>query len=204
MAPTKRSSGSAPLAPKRPRLPRRLEEHEDLLTDDSEIPYRALIGLTAGTRSSQSATTPAQIARKDSPRSSETPIASGRSSPRRVEFHLPEHHTDTFEAQEEPETIEAPEVEEIVDTSHSEYDDSPENDNENSEENEDEPEHEPQASPSCYQRSQAVGKRPHKAQPPTARALGNARKKPTGAVAEVIASSDVSVEVVQVRFYLAH
>ncbi|KAH8149081.1 uncharacterized protein LAJ45_06620 [Morchella importuna] len=154
---------------------------------------------SAQTRSSQS-TTAAQITRKGLLRSSET--ATGRSSPRRVEFHLPEDHTDNFEAQEEPEAIEvpeaieAPEVEEIVDTSHSDYDDAPENDHESSEEDEDEPEDEPQAPPPSYtQKSQTVGKRPHTVQPTTARALGNARRKPTGAVAEVIASSNVSVDV---------
>ncbi|RPB11694.1 hypothetical protein P167DRAFT_546256, partial [Morchella conica CCBAS932] len=155
------------------------------------------------TRSSQS-TTAAQITRKGLLRSSETPT--GRSSRRRVEFHLPEDHTDNFEAQEEPEAIEAseaieaPEVEEIVDTSHSDYDDAPENDHESSEEDEDEPGDEPQAPPPSYtQKSQTVGKRPHTVQPTTARALGNARRKPTGAVAEVIASSKVSVDVVQSR-----
>ncbi|KAH8145413.1 uncharacterized protein LAJ45_10535 [Morchella importuna] len=199
MAPTKRSSGSAPLAPKHPRLPKRPEDHEDLLTDESEISYRTLTPLPARTQSSQS-TTAAQITRKGLFRSSETPT--GRSSPRRVEFHLPEDHTDNFEAQEEPEAIEAPEaiespeVEEIVDTSHSEYDDALENDHESSEEDEDEPEDEPQAPPPSYtQKSQTVGKRPHTVQPTTARALGNARRKPTGAVAEVIASSNVSVDV---------
>jgi hypothetical protein len=192
MAPTKRSSDSTPLAPKRPRLPRRTEEHEDLLTDESEIPCRPLTPLPARTRSSQS-TTAAQIARKGLLRSSETPT--GRSSPRRVEFHLPGDHTDLVEAQEQAQAIEAPEVEEIVDTSHSEYDDSPENEPESSEENEDEPEDEPQAS---TQRSQTVGKRPRTAPPTTAKALGNARRKATGAVAEVIASSDVSVDVIQV------
>ncbi|RPB06933.1 hypothetical protein P167DRAFT_579833 [Morchella conica CCBAS932] len=191
MAPTKRSSGSAPLAPKRPRLPRRPEEHEDLLTDETEISYRTLTPLPARTRSSQS-TTAAQIARKGLLRSSETPT--GRSSLRRVEFHIPGDHTDLVEAQEQAQAIEAPEVEEIVDTSHSEYDDSPENEPESSEENEDEPEDQPQAS---TQRSQTVGKRPRTAPPTTAKALGNARRKATGAVAEVIASSDVSVDVIQ-------
>ncbi|KAI5841328.1 hypothetical protein DFP73DRAFT_596583 [Morchella snyderi] len=81
-----------------------------------------------------------------------------------------------------------------ADTSHSEYDDSPENDHESSEGNLDDPEEEPQAS---VQRSQSTGKRPRTVQPTTARALGNARRRPTGAVAEVIASSDVSVDVVQ-------
>ncbi|KAH0602464.1 uncharacterized protein H6S33_008803 [Morchella sextelata] len=178
MDPTKRSSGSAPLAPKHPRLPRRPEEHEDLLTDESEIPCRPLTPLPARTRSSQS-TTAAQIARKGILRSSETPT--GRSSPRRVEFHLPGDHTDLVEAQEQAQVIEASEVEEIVDTSHSEYDDSPEKESESSEENEDEPEDEPQAS---TQRSQTVGKRPRTAPPTTAKALGNARRKATGAVAE--------------------
>ncbi|KAH0611277.1 uncharacterized protein H6S33_010542 [Morchella sextelata] len=175
---TKRSSGSAPLAPKRPRLPRRPEEHEDLLTDESEIPRRPLTPLPARTRSSQS-TTATQIAHKGLLHSSETPT--GRSSPSRVEFHLPGDHTDFVEAQEQAQAIEAPEVEEIVDTSHSEYDDSPENEPESSEENEDEPEDEPQAS---TQRSQTVRKRPRTAPPTTAKALGNARRKATGAVAE--------------------
>ncbi|KAH8144650.1 uncharacterized protein LAJ45_11359 [Morchella importuna] len=202
MAPTKRSSGSAPLALKRPRLSKRPKEHEDSLTDESGISYRTLTPLPAPTRSSQS-TTAAQITRTGILCSSETPT--GRSSPRRVEFHLPEDHTDDFEAQEEPEAIEAPEVEEIVDTSHSDYDDAPENDYESSEEDEDEPEDEPQAPPPSYtQKSQTVGERPHTVQPTTARALGNARRKPTAAVAEVIASSNVSVDVVQVRLYLAH
>ncbi|KAH8144353.1 uncharacterized protein LAJ45_11675 [Morchella importuna] len=194
MAPTKCSSGSAPLAPKHPRLPKRPEEHEDLLTDESEIFYRTLTPLPACTPSSQS-TTAAQITRKGLLRSSETPT--GRSSLRRVEFHLPEDHTDNFEVQEEPEAIEAPEVEETVDTSHSDYDDALENDHESSEEDEDEPEDEPQAPPpqSYTQKSQTVGKRPHTVQPITARAVGNARRKPTGAVAEVIASSNVSVDV---------
>jgi hypothetical protein len=148
-------------------------------------------------------TTAAQKTRKGLLRSSET--LTGRSSPRRVEFHLSEDHTNNFEAQEEPEAIEAPEMKEIVNTSHSDYDDAPENDHERYEEDEDEPENEPQAPrPSYTQRSQTVGKRPQTVQPTTARVLGNARRKPTGAVAEVIASSDVSLNVVQVRLYLAH
>ncbi|KAI5844526.1 hypothetical protein DFP73DRAFT_526904 [Morchella snyderi] len=100
--------------------------------------------------------------------------------------------TSTQSMQEKQEDV--PEVEETADTSHSEYDDSPENDYKSSEENLDDPEEEPQAS---TQRSQSTGKRPRTVQPTTARALGNARRRPTGAVAEVIASSDVSVDVVQ-------
>jgi hypothetical protein len=192
MAPTKRSFGSVPLAPKHPRLPRRPEEHEDLLTDESEITYRPLTPLPACTRSSQS-TTAAQIARKGLLHFSETPT--GRSSPRRVEFHLLGDHTDLVEVQEQAQAIEAPEVEEIVDTSNSEYDDSPENKPESSEENKDEPEDEPQAS---TQRSQTIGKRLRIAPPTTAKALGNSRRKATGAVAEVIVSSDVPVDVIQV------
>ncbi|KAI5842379.1 hypothetical protein DFP73DRAFT_595730, partial [Morchella snyderi] len=143
---------------------------------------------STSTRSSQSTTAP--IARKGLLRSSDT--STGRSSPRRVEFHLPDGNTDSAEVQEQQEDV--PEVEETADTSHSEYDDSPENDHESSEENLDDPEEEPQAS---TQRSQSTGKRPRTVQPTTARALGNARRRPTGAVAEVIASSDVSVDVVQ-------
>jgi hypothetical protein len=157
-----------------------------------------LTPLPARTRSSQS-TTPAQIIRKGLLHSSET--STERSSLRRVEFHLLEDHTDNFEVQEEPEAIEAAEVEEIVDTSHSDYDDALENDHESSEEDE----YEPQASPtSSTQRSQTIGKRFHTVQPTTARALGRARRKPTVTVAEVIASSDVSVDVVQIQLYLAH
>ncbi|KAI5837206.1 hypothetical protein DFP73DRAFT_601352 [Morchella snyderi] len=92
--------------------------------------------------------------------------------------------------QEQQEDV--PEVEETADTSYSGYDDSPENDYENSEENLDDPKEEPQAS---TQRSQSTGKRPRTVQPTTARALDNARRRPTGAVAEVIASSGVSVDV---------
>ncbi|KAH0604497.1 uncharacterized protein H6S33_006874, partial [Morchella sextelata] len=107
--------------------------------------------------------------------------------------------------QREPEAIEVPELEEIVDTSYSYYDDAPENNHERSEEDEDEPEDEPQALPLYFtQRSQTVGNRPHTVQPTTVRELGNARRKSTGAVAEVIASSDTSVDVIQVRLYLAH
>ncbi|KAI5839677.1 hypothetical protein DFP73DRAFT_598287 [Morchella snyderi] len=95
-----------------------------------------------------------------------------------------EQHTRVLYPREQAEAIEAPEVEEIVDTSHSEYDDSPENDHESFEENEGEPEDEPQAS--------------------TQGALGYPRRRPTGAVAEVIASSDVSVDVVQVPLLAAH
>jgi hypothetical protein len=89
-----------------------------------------LTPLPARIRSSQSITD-AQIIQKGLLRSSETPT--GSSSPRRVEFHLPKDHSDNFEAQEEPEAIEEPEVEEIVDTSHSDYDDAPENNHESSE-----------------------------------------------------------------------
>ncbi|KAH0611271.1 uncharacterized protein H6S33_010536 [Morchella sextelata] len=191
MAPTKRSSGSASLAPKRPRLPRRPEEHEDLLTDESEIPCRPLTPLPARTRSSQSTTAP--IARKGLLCSTDT--STGRSSPRRVEFHLPDGNTDSVEVQEHQEDV--PEVEETADTSHSEYDDSPENAQESSEENLDDPEESEEPQASTQQRSQSTGKRPRTVQPTTARALGNARRRPTGAVAEVIASSDVSVDVVQ-------
>jgi hypothetical protein len=161
-----------------------------------------LTPLPAHTRSSQSVTT-TQITRKGLLHSSEAPT--GRSSLWRVEFHLPGNHTDNFEAQEVSETIEVPEVEKIVDTGYSDYDDAPENDHESSEEHEDEPEDEPQVPPqSSTHRYQTVRKRPHTVQPTTTRAMGNARRKPTGAVAEVIASSNVSVHVVQVRLYLAH
>jgi hypothetical protein len=112
-----------------------------------EMSYRLLTPLPARTRTSQS-TTVTQITRKGLLGSSET--STGRSSPRRVDFHLPEDHTDNFEVQEELEAIEVPEVEEIVDTSHSDYDDAPENDHESSKENEDEPEDEPQALPSIF------------------------------------------------------
>jgi hypothetical protein len=127
MAPTKRSSSTAPPAPKYSRLPTLAEE--DGKTDESEISYRPLTPLPARTRSNQS-TTAAQITRKGILLSSQTPT--GRSSAQRVEFHLPEDYTDNFEAQEEPEAIDALEVEEIVDTSHSDYDDAPENDHESS------------------------------------------------------------------------
>ncbi|KAI5842668.1 hypothetical protein DFP73DRAFT_596025 [Morchella snyderi] len=196
MPPNKRSAGSALLSAKPPRLPVPPEEHDDSQTDGSEISFRALTALSTSTwssqsisiRSSQSTTTP--IARKGLLRSSDT--STGRSSSKRVEFHLPNGNTDSAEVQEQQEDV--PEVEETADTSHSEYDDSPENDHESSEENLDEPEEEPQAS---TQRSQSTGKRPRTVQPTTARALGNARRRPTGAVAEVIASSDVSIDVVQ-------
>ncbi|KAI5839760.1 hypothetical protein DFP73DRAFT_529596 [Morchella snyderi] len=194
--PNKRSAGSALLSAKRPRLPVPPEEHDDSQTDGSEISFRALTALSTSTRSSQSTSTRSSqstttpIARKGLLRSSDT--STGRSSPRRVEFHLPDGNTDSAEVQEQQEDV--PEVEETADTSHSEYDDSPENDHESSEENLDDPEEEPQAS---TQRSQSTGKRPRTVQPTTARALGNARRRPTGAVAEVIASSDVSVDVVQ-------
>ncbi|KAI5850457.1 hypothetical protein DFP73DRAFT_591324 [Morchella snyderi] len=196
MPPNKRSAGSALLSAKRQRLPVPPEEHDDSQTDGSEISFRALTALSTSTRSSQSTSTrscqstTAPIARKGLLRSSDT--STGRSSPRRVEFHLPDGNTDSAEVQEQQEDV--PEVEETTDTSHSEYDDSPENDHESSEENLDDPEEEPQAS---TQRSQSTGKRPRTVQPTTARALGNARRRPTGAVAEVIASSDVSVDVVQ-------
>jgi hypothetical protein len=142
MAPIKHSSGTTPPALKPPRLPTRYEEDGE--TDESEISYRPLTPLPAHTRSSQS-TTATQITRKCLLRSSKTPTE--RSSPWRVEFQLSEDHIDNFEAQEEPETIEAPKVEEIVDTSYSDYDDALENDHESSEEDEDEPEDEPQAPP---------------------------------------------------------
>lgn len=192
----KRSAGSALLSAKRPRLPVPPEEHDDSQTDGSEISFRALTPLSTSTRSSQSITAP--IARKGLLRSTDT--STGRSSPRRVEFHLPNGNTDSVEVQEEQ--PEEPEVEEAADTSHSEYDDSPENAQESSEENLDDPEEEPQAS--TQQRSQSTGKRPRTVQPTTARALGNARRRPTGAVAEVIASSDVSVDVIQVRLPPTH
>ncbi|KAI5842382.1 hypothetical protein DFP73DRAFT_527797 [Morchella snyderi] len=210
MPPNKRSAGSALLSANRPRLLVPPEEHDDSQTDGSEISFRALTVLSTSTRSSQSTSTrssqstTAPIARKGLLRSSDT--STGRSSPRRVEFHLPDGNTDSAEVQEQQEDV--PEVEETADTSHSEYDDSPENDHESSEENLDDPEEEPQAS---TQRSQSTGKRPRTVQPTTARALGNARRRPTGAVAEVIASSDVSVDVVQrgtrpdaKLFYTAH
>ncbi|KAI5838660.1 hypothetical protein DFP73DRAFT_530749 [Morchella snyderi] len=196
MPSNKRSAGSALLSAKRLRLPVPPEEHDDSQTDGSEISLRALTALSTSTRSSQSTSTwssqstTAPIARKWLLRSSDT--STGRSSPRRVEFYLPDGNTDSAEVQEQQEDV--PEVEETADTSHSEYDDSPENDYESSEENLDDPEEEPQAS---TQRSQSTGKRPRTVQPTTARALGNARRRPTGAVAEVIASSDVSVDVVQ-------
>lgn len=194
----KRSAGSALLSAKRPRLPVPPEEHDDSQTDGSEISFRALTPLSTSTRSSQSTTAP--IARKGLLRSTDT--STGRSSPRRVEFHLPNGNTDSVEVQEEQPEEDVPEVEEAADTSHSEYDDSPENAQESSEENLDDPEEEPQAS--TQQRSQSTGKRPHTVQPTTARALGNARRRPTGAVAEVIASSDVSVDVIQVRLPPTH
>ncbi|KAI5837772.1 hypothetical protein DFP73DRAFT_531697 [Morchella snyderi] len=195
----KRSAGSVLLSAKRPRLPVPPEEHDDSQTDGSEISFRALTALSTGTRSSQSTSTrssqstTAPIARKGLLRSTDT--STGRSSPRRVEFHLPNGNTDSAEVQEEQPEEHVPEVEETADTSHSEYDDSPENDQESSEENPDVPEDQPQAS--TQQRSQSTGKRPRTVQPTTARALGNARRRPTGAVAQVIASSDVSVDVVQ-------
>lgn len=202
----KRSAGSALLSAKRPRLPVPPEEHDDSQTDGSEISFRALTPLSTSTRSSQSTgtrssqSTTAPIARKGLLRSTDT--STGRSSPRRVEFHLPNGNTDSVEVQEEQPEEDVPEVEEAADTSHSEYDDSPENAQESSEENLDDPEEEPQAS--TQQRSQSTGKRPRTVQPTTARALGNARRRPTGAVAEVIASSDVSVDVIQVRLPPTH
>ncbi|KAI5843131.1 hypothetical protein DFP73DRAFT_527788 [Morchella snyderi] len=192
----KRSAGSTLLSAKRPRLPVPPEEHDDSQTDESEISFRSLTALSTSTRSSQSTSTwssqstTTPIARKGLLRSSDT--STGRNSPRRVEFHLPDGNTDSAEGQEQQEDV--PEVEETADPSHSEYDDSPENDHESSEENLDDPEEEPQAS---TQRSQSTGKRPRTVQPTTARALGNARRRPTGVVAEVNASSDVSVDVVQ-------
>ncbi|KAH0608705.1 uncharacterized protein H6S33_001839, partial [Morchella sextelata] len=98
---------------------------------------------------------------------------------------------------EEPEAIEAPEVEEIGDISHSDYDDTPENNYESYRKDEDEQKDEPQAPPSPTQRSKTVGKRPHTVQPTTARVLSSAQRKPTGVVVEVIASSNVSVDMVQ-------
>ncbi|KAI5838480.1 hypothetical protein DFP73DRAFT_600012 [Morchella snyderi] len=196
MPPHKRSAGSALLSAKRPRLPVPPEEHDYSQTDGSEISFRALTALSTSTRSSQSTSTrssqstTAPIARKGLLRSSD--ISTGRSSPRRVEFHLPDGNTESAEVQKQQEDV--PEVEETADTSHSEYDDSPENDHESSEENLDDPEEEPQAS---TQRSQGTGKRPRTVQPSTARAVDDVWRRPTGAVAEVIASSDVSVDVVQ-------
>ncbi|KAI5846219.1 hypothetical protein DFP73DRAFT_525735 [Morchella snyderi] len=162
------------------RLPVPPEEHDDSQTDGTRSSQ------STSTQSSQSTTAP--IARKGLLRSSDT--STGRSSPRRVEFHLSDGNTDSAEVQEQQENV--PEVEETADTSYSEYDDSPENDHDSSEENLDDPEEEPQAS---TQRSQSTGKRPRTVQPTTARALGNAQRRPAGAVAEVIASSDVSVDV---------
>ncbi|KAI5839936.1 hypothetical protein DFP73DRAFT_529760 [Morchella snyderi] len=196
MPPNKRSACSALLSAKRPRLPVPREEHDDSQTDGSEISFRALTAMSTSTRCSQSISTrssqltTAPIARKGLLCSSDT--STGRSSPRRVEFHLPDGNTDRVEVQEQQEDV--PEVEETADTSHSEYGDSPENDHESSEENLDDPEEEPQPS---TQRSKSTGKRPLTVQPTTARALGNARGRPTGAVVEVFASSDVSVDVVQ-------
>jgi hypothetical protein len=103
-----------------------------------------LTPLSARTRSSQS-TTAIQITRKGLLRSSKTPT--GGSSFRRVEFHLPEDHTDNFEAQEELKAIESPEVEGIVETSDSYYNNALENDHGSSEKDENEPEDEPQALP---------------------------------------------------------
>jgi hypothetical protein len=120
MAPTKHSSSTAPPVPKRPWLPTRLEEDGE--TDECEMSYQPLTPLPARIRTSQS-TTVTQITRKGLLGSSET--STGRSSPRRVEFHLPEDHTDNFEAQEEPEAIKVHEVEEMVDTGYSDYDDTP-------------------------------------------------------------------------------
>ncbi|KAH0611254.1 uncharacterized protein H6S33_011681 [Morchella sextelata] len=154
MAPTKHFSSTAPHAPKRPRLLRLPEEDGE--TDKSEMFYRPLTTVPARTQSSQS-TIATQITWKGLLGSSETP--SGRNSPWGVEFHLLKDHTDNFEAQEKPEAIQVPEMEEIVDTSQSDHDDAPENDNKSSEEDKDEPENEPQApSPSSTQRSQTVGK----------------------------------------------
>ncbi|KAI5836689.1 hypothetical protein DFP73DRAFT_602018 [Morchella snyderi] len=152
----KRSAGSALLSAKRPRLPVPPEERDDLQTDGSEISFRALTALSTGTRSSQSTSTrssqstTAPIARKGLLYSTDT--STGRSSPRRVEFHLPNGNTDSAEVQEEQPEEHVPEVEETADTSHSEYDDSPENNQESSEENPDDPEDQPQAS--TQQRSQ--------------------------------------------------
>ncbi|KAI5837759.1 hypothetical protein DFP73DRAFT_600767 [Morchella snyderi] len=189
----KRSAASVLLSAKRPRLPVPPKEHDDSQTDGSEISFRALTTLSTGTRSSQSISTrssqstAAPIARRGLLCSTDT--STGRSSPRRVEFHLPNGNTDSAEVQEEQPEEHVPEVEETADTSHSEYDDSPENHQQSSEENPDVPEDEPQAS--TQQRWQSTGKRPRTVQPATARALGNARRRPTGAIAEVIASSDV-------------
>ncbi|KAI5839997.1 hypothetical protein DFP73DRAFT_529472 [Morchella snyderi] len=164
----KRSAGSALLSAKRSRLPVPPEEHDDSQTDGSKISFRALTTLSTSTRSSQSTSTrssqstTAPIARKGLLRSSDT--STGRSSPRRVEFHLPDGNTDSAEVQEQQEDV--PELEETADTSYSEYDDSSENDHESSEENLDDPEEEPQAS---TQRSQSTGKRPRTVQPTTAR-----------------------------------
>ncbi|KAI5847416.1 hypothetical protein DFP73DRAFT_593258 [Morchella snyderi] len=195
----KRSAGSALLSAKRPRLLVPPGEHDDSQTDGSEISFRELTALSTSTRSSQSTSTRssqstnAPIARKGLLLS--TDISTGRNSPRRVEFHLPNGNTDSAEVQGEQTEEHVPEVEETADTSHSEYDDSPENAEESSEENPDDPEDQPEAS--TQQRSQSTGKKPRTVQPTTARALGNARRRPTGAVAEVIASSDVSVDVIQ-------
>jgi hypothetical protein len=49
-----------------------------------------------------------------------------------VPFHLSEDHTDSFEYQKPIES----EVQEIVNNSHSDYDDTPENDREGSDEDE--------------------------------------------------------------------
>ncbi|KAI5841734.1 hypothetical protein DFP73DRAFT_596298 [Morchella snyderi] len=77
-------------------------------------------------QSIQSTITP--IARKGLLRSSDT--LTGRSSPRRVEFSLSDGNTGDVEVQEKPEDL--PEMEESADTSHLEYDDSPENDHKSS------------------------------------------------------------------------
>ncbi|KAI5846450.1 hypothetical protein DFP73DRAFT_593514 [Morchella snyderi] len=113
MPPNKRSAGSVLLSAKRPRLPVPPEEHDDSQTDGSEISYRALTALSISTRSSQSTISP--IVRKGLLRSSDT--STGRSSPRRAEFHLPDGNTDSAEVQEQQEDV--PEEEETGDTSYS-------------------------------------------------------------------------------------
>ncbi|KAI5842115.1 hypothetical protein DFP73DRAFT_528077 [Morchella snyderi] len=195
MPPNKRSAGSAVFSAKRPRLPVPPEEQDDLQTDGSDVLYRACTALSTSTQSSQSTTAP--IAHKGLLRSSDTPT--GRSSPRRVEFNCPNSNTNNVEIKEQQEDV--TEVEETAHTSHSEYDNSLENDYKSSKKNLDDPEEEPQAS---TQRSQSMGKKPRTVQPTTTRALGNARRRPTGAVAEVIASSDVSVDVGKVSLLLSY
>ncbi|KAH8145856.1 uncharacterized protein LAJ45_10181 [Morchella importuna] len=118
----KRYAGSTPLSTKRPRLPVPPEEHDDSQTDGSGIPFRGLTALSTNTRSSQSTSTRSSQS-TTAPKACKgllrcTDTSTGRRSPRRVEFHLPDGNTDSVEVQE---------VEETTDTSHSEYDASPEN-----------------------------------------------------------------------------